>query len=61
MWEVEFGEEIYFDLEGFFLAGSRKVDLECVEVVVLAAEVDAEWCKVYLACPPSPRRRWILY
>ena len=55
--EVKFGEEIYFDLEGFLFAGPGQIDLEGVEVVVLAAEVDAEWSKAYLACPPSPRRR----
>jgi hypothetical protein len=59
--EAEFAEEVNFDLECLFLAGAGEVDLEGVEGVALAAEVDAEWGRAYLACPPSPRRRWILY
>lgn len=61
MGEVEFGEEIHFDFVGLFLARARKVDLEGVERVVLAAEVDAKCGERYLACPPSPRRRWMVY
>lgn len=40
MREVEFREEIHFYFEGLFLAGAREVDLEGVERVVFAAEVD---------------------
>ena len=59
--EVQLRKEVCLDFEGFFLAGTREVDLEGVEGVVLAAQVDAEWGQKYLACPPSPRRRWTVY
>lgn len=61
MREVEFREEIHFYFEGLFLAGAREVDLEGVERVVFAAEVDTKCGESYLACPPSPRRRWTVY
>jgi hypothetical protein len=58
---VQFGQEIGLDLIGGLLAGAGQVDLEGEKVVVLAAEIDAEWREAYLACPPSPSRKWIWY
>ena len=42
MREVKFREEIYLDFPGFFLAGTRKIDLDGIEAVVLASEIDTE-------------------
>ena len=37
MGEVKFREEIYFDFKGLLFSRAGKIDLECVEGVVLAA------------------------
>ena len=55
--EVEFGEEVDLYFECLLFAGAWEINFEGVELVVFAAKVDAACGRVYLACPPSPRRR----
>ena len=59
--ETKLWEKINLNLPSLFFAGSRKIDLECKEGIVLTTKVDTRWKDDYLACPPSPRSRWILY
>jgi len=56
---IEFCKKISLNFEDLKCAGFGKINFECVKLVVFAGEVDTWLNKSYLACPPSPSKRWM--